>query len=116
MGHGDRSTNTWSWPNFLLNFIHIATNAGVQAMITVNYGTGTSNEAAAWVTNVKNNHYGFKYWEIGNECYGTWETDSNTYPHDPLHLRRPRRRIYHVDEAGGSHHQDRRAGRHRRGQ
>ena len=26
---------------------------------------------------------GFKYWEIGNECYGTWETDSNAVPHDP---------------------------------
>jgi hypothetical protein len=26
---------------------------------------------------------GFKYWEIGNECHGTWETDSNTVPHDP---------------------------------
>ena len=29
------------------------------------------------------NHYGFKYWEIGNECYGTWETDTNTVAHDP---------------------------------
>ncbi len=29
------------------------------------------------------NRLGFKYWEIGNECYGTWETDSNLYPHDP---------------------------------
>ena len=26
---------------------------------------------------------GFKYWEIGNECYGSWETDSNTVAHDP---------------------------------
>ena len=26
--------------------MHVATNAGVKAFITVNYGTGTSNEAA----------------------------------------------------------------------
>ena len=31
----------------------------------------------------KTNHCGFKYWEIGNECYGTWETDRNAVPHDP---------------------------------
>jgi hypothetical protein len=29
------------------------------------------------------NHYGFIYWEIGNECYGDWETDNNPNPHDP---------------------------------
>lgn len=26
--------------------------------------------------------YGFKYWEIGNENYGTWENDTNTPSHD----------------------------------
>jgi hypothetical protein len=25
-----------------------------------------------------------RYWEIGNECYGSWETDSNNNPHDPF--------------------------------
>ena len=80
---GVRSDGYQYDPTKFANFVHIATNAGAQAIITVNYGTGTSNEAAAWVTNVKNNNYGFKYWEIGNECYGTWEADSNTYPHDP---------------------------------
>jgi len=71
------------WGTSFANFVHVATNIGAQAFITVNYGTGTSNEAAGWVrsSNVTN-HYGFKYWEIGNECYGSWETDSNTYPHD----------------------------------
>ena len=80
---GRSLNNTWAWQTSYSNFVHVATNAGVQAVITVNYGTGTSNEAAAWVSNVKNNNYGFKYWEIGNECYGTWETDSNSLPHDP---------------------------------
>ena len=75
----------YQWdPTKFSNFIHIANNVGVQAMITVNYGTGTINEAAAWVRSANvTNHLGFKYWEIGNECYGTWETDSNHLPHDP---------------------------------
>jgi alpha-L-arabinofuranosidase len=77
-------TNTWTWATSFDNFKHIATNGGCQAIIIVNYGTGTSNEAAAWVKSANvTNRCGFKYWEIGNECYGTWETDSNSLPHDP---------------------------------
>jgi alpha-L-arabinofuranosidase len=120
--------NTWRWVTSFANFVHVATNIDAQAFITVNYGTGSPNEAAAWVayangfatntlslgvdprgTNWQTVGYwaalraaaplsrddgrnflrlsraapfGFKYWEIGNECFGTWETDSNTYPHD----------------------------------
>ena len=78
------STNTWHWGVSFANFIHVATNVGAQALITVNYGSGTAAEAAAWVraANVTN-RLGFKYWEIGNECYGDWETDTNPCPHDP---------------------------------
>ena len=126
----DRSlTNTWAWQTSFANFLHVATNIGAQVFTTVNYGTGSTNEAAAWVafangaatntlslgvdqfgTNWRTVGYwaslraaaplgqddgknflrisraaplGFKYWEIGNECHGTWETDSNTVPHDP---------------------------------
>lgn len=122
-------THTWQWQTSFANFVHVATNVGTQAIITVNYGSGTSNEAAAWVayangttggslalgtdqrgTNWFNSGHwaalraarplisddgenflrlsrtaplGFKYWEVGNECYGTWETDFNTYTNDP---------------------------------
>ena len=103
-------------PTKFANFVHIATNAGTQAIITVNYGTGTSNETADWVTNVKNNNHGFKYWEIGNECYGTWEADSNTYPYDPYTYAVRAAEYITLMKAGGSEHQDRRAGRHRRRQ
>jgi alpha-L-arabinofuranosidase len=64
--------------------------SGAQPIITVNYGSNTTNsgpadpsEAAAWVqyANVTNN-YGIKYWEIGNENVGDgyyagedWEYD-----------------------------------------
>ncbi|MGH7980293.1 MAG: alpha-L-arabinofuranosidase, partial [Limisphaerales bacterium] len=76
--------NRWATP--FSSFIQIATNLGAQVFITVNYGTGTSNEAAAWVASANvTNHCNFKYWEIGNEVYGTnWEVDSNSLPHDPV--------------------------------
>jgi alpha-N-arabinofuranosidase len=122
--------NTWTWASSLGNFIHVITNINGLAMTTVNYGTGFTNEAAAWVaycnastpntqplgvdpagsnwftagtwallrraaplgTDDGKNFLrisrtaplGFKYWEIGNEEYGSWETDSNNVPHDPF--------------------------------
>ncbi|HZZ59232.1 MAG TPA: hypothetical protein VFE31_15480 [Opitutaceae bacterium] len=56
-----------------------------QVMITANYGDGTPQEAASWVqyANVTKK-YGVKYWEIGNEIYGSWEHDINTPAHDPV--------------------------------
>jgi hypothetical protein len=58
---------------------------GAEAFITVNYGSGTPQQAAAWVTyaNVTKG-YGFKYWEVGNENYGSWEMDNNLPAHDPV--------------------------------
>jgi alpha-L-arabinofuranosidase len=81
------SANNPDWQGFNpfpAGFATVATNIGATAIITVNYGTGTPDEAAAWVrySNVTN-HYGFKYWEIGNEVYGSGETDNNPNPHDP---------------------------------
>jgi alpha-N-arabinofuranosidase len=76
--------NTWQWATSFDDFAAIAKSVNSQAIITANYGTGTADEAAAWVkyANVTQN-YGFKYWEIGNENYGTWETDHHTATHDP---------------------------------
>jgi hypothetical protein len=85
---GGSTADTYHWSSSSVNhFAHVATNIGAQAINTVNYGSGTSAEAAGWVgfCNVTN-RYGFRYWEIGNECYGSWETDYNTnspyYAHD----------------------------------
>jgi hypothetical protein len=58
---------------------------GAQPIIIANYGTGTPQEAAAWVqyANVTKG-YGVKYWEIGNEQYGdgfygaNWEANNYT--------------------------------------
>src|ERR1017187_9411439 len=120
--------NTWTWQTSFASFVQVATNVGAQAIITVNYGSGTPNEAAAWVayangrtTNTtslgvdpagvnwqtvaywaslraaaplaqddgknflrlsRSAPFCFTYWEIGNECYGTWETDTNANAHD----------------------------------
>lgn len=119
----------WTWSTSLANFVQVITNLNAETMITLNYGTGSSNEAAAWVAyaNAPTNStvslgvdgtgfnwntagywasiraakplavddgknflrvshpapLGFEYWEIGNEEYGSWETDSNAVPHDP---------------------------------
>jgi len=84
---GGSTSDAYHWaddPAGNATLINVATNLGAQVFTTVNYGTGTPGEAAAWVLSAnKTNQCGFKYWEIGNECYGTWETDSNRVPHDP---------------------------------
>ena len=77
-------TNTWQWATSFDAFANVARQTNAQAFITVNYGTGTPQEAADWVrySSITKN-YGFKLWEVGNENYGTWETDTNTRAHDP---------------------------------
>ena len=76
------------WGSRTTNFIHVATNTHAQVYFIVNYGSGTPQQAAAWVKfcNVTN-HCSFKYWEVGNEVGGSWEEDDNTnapwQPHDP---------------------------------
>jgi hypothetical protein len=87
-------------------FMAVVDRADARAMITVNYGSGTPEEAAAWVryanrgsrrydgpvptypgASAKGHDYRIRYWEIGNELYGdgtygaTWEV--NKKPHDP---------------------------------
>jgi hypothetical protein len=84
---GGSTSDAYNWasdPAGNSTFMFIATNLGAQVFTTVNYGTGTPSEAAAWVLSAnKTNNCGFKYWEIGNECYGSWETDSHAIPNDP---------------------------------
>jgi hypothetical protein len=73
----------------------LATNVHAQAVITVNYGSGTPEEAAAWVRCAnRTNSCGFKYWEIGNENYGAWEHDENSPQHDPVTYARRAREYF----------------------
>jgi hypothetical protein len=87
-------------------YMSVVKTIGAQSMITVNYGSGTVQEAADWVryanrggpryrgpvptypgASSMGHNYGIKYWEIGNEMYGdgtygaTWEVNDNA--HDP---------------------------------
>jgi hypothetical protein len=77
---------TYADPNNTFdNFMKVARSTNAQPMITVNYGSGTAAEAAAWVkyANVTKG-YAAKYWEIGNEVYGngaygsSWEYDTHS--------------------------------------
>ena len=126
--------NTWTWSAGFNAFVQLITGLKAQAFVTVNYGTGTPEEAAAWVayanasdtatantlntvigTDAKGYNWqtaanwanlraaapltvndgmnflrmgrasalGLKYWEIGNENYGSWETDEQAVKNDP---------------------------------
>jgi alpha-L-arabinofuranosidase len=98
------SGTTGNGNNNFDNFMKMAQTAGVQPMITVNYGSGTPQEAAGWVQYANKggsgyngpvptysggsstgHNYGIKYWEVGNEVYGngtyggSWETDNHAH-------------------------------------
>ncbi len=76
--------NTWTWATGFDAFANVARQTNAQAFITVNYGSGTPQEAADWVRNANvTRALGIKYWEIGNENYGSWEFDTRARPHDP---------------------------------
>jgi alpha-N-arabinofuranosidase len=125
--------NNWTWAAGFDSFARLITGIGSQAFVTVNYGSGTEQQAAAWVAYANASSsllgtgadvslgtdiygvdwhtagywsalraaaplggddgmnflrvsraapYGLKYWEIGNECYGTWEQDIQAVAHD----------------------------------
>ena len=76
--------NTWQWATSFDAFSNVMQGINADAFITVNYGSGSPQEAADWVlySNVTRS-YGFHYWEVGNENYGSWEYDLRSRPHDP---------------------------------
>ena len=55
--------------------------SGGQKFVTVNYGSDTPADAAAWVTQSATAGQGVALWEIGNEEYGSWEIDNHASPH-----------------------------------
>ncbi len=124
-----------AWPEGFNYFVPLITSLNPQTFVTVNYGSGTPQEAAAWVAyanadaalqgsaadvNLGSDANGFdwrtagywsalrassplatddgrnflrlnrpapfglRYWEVGNECYGTWEYDLQSAQHDPV--------------------------------
>jgi hypothetical protein len=50
---------------------------GAQRFVTVNYGSGTPAEAAAWVSHSRSTAGdNVALWEVGNENYGCWEVNN----------------------------------------
>jgi hypothetical protein len=82
---GTRTLNTWAWATSFDDFARTAMALNAKVFITANYGSGTAQQAADWVaySNVTKK-YGFKYWEIGNENYGSWEEDVHPTKNDPV--------------------------------
>ena len=76
-----------TFDNFMAD---VAEPAGLDVAITLNYGTdstcagpGNPAEAAAWVRYANVQHgYGVHTWTVGNEVYGSWETDLHASAHD----------------------------------
>jgi hypothetical protein len=76
--------NTWQWSTGFDAFTNIIKGTNARVFITVNYGSGTVQEAADWVDYANNQKgLGLKYWEVGNECYGSWENDIQAVKNDP---------------------------------
>jgi len=69
--YGGSGTPYWTFQMFM---DYLAGLSGSEALICVNYGTGTAEEAAAWVryANVKKK-MGIRLWQVGNEIDGNWE-------------------------------------------
>ncbi len=80
---GGSFADTFAWstePFALEQFGGLLQQAKAQAVITVNYGSGTPAQAAAEVRFADvTHHYGIKYWEIGNEQYGDGEYQHNAW-------------------------------------
>ncbi len=63
-------TGDKSKPNFGTDeALDFASRVGGELLITVNAGTGTAEEAAAWVRYVNASGLRVRYWEVGNELY-----------------------------------------------
>ncbi len=57
---------------------------GGQKFVTVNYGSDTAASAGAWAKQAATTGgQNVSLWEIGNENYGSWETDNHTGAHTP---------------------------------
>jgi hypothetical protein len=100
--HWQSNTGSSYAANTFDSYMWVVQSAMAAAIITVDYGSGTPQEAAGWVQyanmggpnyngpvptygggSATGQRYHIKYWEIGNEIYGNttyggdWETDNN---------------------------------------
>lgn len=83
-GSGANPNDTFS--NFVNN---VVTPTGLDLALIADYGTGKNcagagdpTEAADWVKNALTLGVTVSHVTVGNEEYGTWETDNHALPHD----------------------------------
>lgn len=88
---GGLSSDEYNWKDILNKkdpmidideFLEFCSKTGTTPMITVNFGTGTVQEAADWVRycNIEKKA-NVKYWEVGNELYGSWHANHCSAEH-----------------------------------
>jgi hypothetical protein len=83
---GGYATPSDDFTDFVNNLV---TPTGLDLALTADYGTGKSctgpgdpTEAAAWVTEAKKLGVAVSHMTVGNEEYGSWETDNHTLKND----------------------------------
>jgi len=70
-GYDGSGTPSWTFAKFM---DYLSKIPGSEPLICVNYGTGTVEEAAAWVKYANiDRSMGVKMWQVGNEIDGDWE-------------------------------------------
>ncbi|HSQ42642.1 MAG TPA: carbohydrate binding domain-containing protein, partial [Fibrobacteraceae bacterium] len=81
--HWEQILKNKDWMVDTDEFLEWCKKTGTSPMFTVNFGTGTAEEAAKWVDYVNNKkHANVKYWEVGNEIYGNWHPQYEKYGKD----------------------------------
>jgi alpha-L-arabinofuranosidase len=92
LGQGDCSGGYVNPNSTFANFEKdIVRPAKLDLAITVNYGSNPActdgadpSEAAGWVQYANaTKGYNVLWWSVGNEEYGSWETDKHSQPHNP---------------------------------
>jgi alpha-N-arabinofuranosidase len=109
-GVGDRDKRVsmlnvaWGMPEYNTfgtdEFLHFCRLVGAEPQIALNLGTGTPEEAAAWVRYVNehwNNGRGGLLWELGNELWGNWNTGYPTLGELAERTRRASEAVRKVD-------------------
>jgi len=77
---GDATRMTGAGMILTDDFIDFCRKTGSEAIMTANYGAArydspqaAADLAARWVNYFNEKKFKVRYWEVGNECYGSWE-------------------------------------------
>ena len=78
-------SNTYNGTTDPVDFAQYSAQAdavsGGQKFVTVDYGSDTAADAGAWAKQSLTSGENVSLWEVGNEEYGSWETDDHSDPH-----------------------------------